>query len=190
MKPRAVFLDRDGTLNEDRGYISRTEDFVFLRGAKQAVKKLKENGFLVFIVSNQSGVGRGYFSSEAVEKIHKKLRFELLKEGAAVDAIYYCPHRPTSRCNCRKPSPTMVEAAASRFGVDLERSYFVGDKMSDVETGVACGCKTVLILPPSKELVIAEEDEADGIEPEFVARDLHEASEWIIEDSRGNGGAG
>lgn len=187
MKARAVFLDRDGTLNEDSGYVGRKEDFVFIRGAKQAVKKLKESGFLVFIVSNQSGVGRGYFSHDAVEEIHQKLRQELLKEGAAVDAIYYCPHSPSIRCGCRKPSPAMVEAAASRFDVDLERSYFVGDKMSDVETGLAAGLKTVLILPPSKEEFSFSEEENGDLEPEFIARNLGEASDWIIEDSTNEG---
>lgn len=184
MKARAVFLDRDGTLNEDLGYVGRKEDFVFIRGAKQAVKKLKDNGFLVFIVSNQSGVGRGYFTSAAVEEVHRKLREELLKDGVAVDAIYYCPHAPAAKCECRKPSPRMVEAAASSFDVDLERSYFVGDKMSDVQTGIAAGCKTVLILPPSKtDLPLLEEEEDGEVEPDLIARDLREASDWILEDS-------
>lgn len=176
MKNRAVFFDRDGTLNEDLGYVGRVEDLILFPDATKSIKLLNDKGFLVFVVSNQSGVGRGFFPQKAVEVLHEKMGEVFFKEGASIDGFYYCPHHPDKGCCCRKPSPQMVLAAAKTHDVSLKESYFVGDKISDVKTGLAAGCKTVLIA--------GDPQEVDFAKPQFVASNLSEATNWILKDSQ------
>jgi len=176
VKRRAVFFDRDGTLNQDLGYVGRVEDLILIPEAIQTVKELNENEFLVIVISNQSGVARGFFSQKNVEAIHQKIKEDFLKMGAAIDAFYYCPHHPDEGCCCRKPSPKMVVTAAKRFQIDLGRSYFVGDKLSDVKTGLAAGCKTVLLK--------SNNEPVEETTPQFQASNLTEAIRWILEDSQ------
>lgn len=150
---RAVFLDRDGTINEEREYLWRVEDFVFISGAPEAIRLLREAGFLVVVVTNQSGIGRGFYDEVALERLHAHMAAELAKSGAAVDATYFCPHHPRHgqgeyalKCACRKPLPGMLLAAASDLGIDLAGSYLVGDKLSDIQAGQAAGCRSLLVL--------------------------------------------
>lgn len=178
---RAVFLDRDGTINVDLGYLSKPNGLVFIRGAKEGVRLLKDKGFLVFIVTNQSGVGRGYFSQQALEAINERMLDEFSKEGVHIDGIYYCPHHPRDRCKCRKPQPKIVKDIAQKLHIDLEHSYFVGDKLIDIQTGKNAGCRTVLINADSSSLI---EEEDDWTTPDFVAKDLREAARWIIKNNR------
>ena len=148
---RAVFLDRDGTINVEKEYLYRIADFEFLSGAADAVRLLNEAGFLVVVVTNQSGVARGYYTEEDVENLHRHIDRELEKTGARVDAWLYCPHHPDGRgsyglpCNCRKPLPGMLKEAAQRYDIDLEASIMIGDKLADVSAGQAAGCRTVLV---------------------------------------------
>ena len=148
---RAVFLDRDGTINVEKEYLYRIVDFEFLSGAADAVRLLNEAGFLVVVVTNQSGVARGYYTEEDVENLHRHIDRELEKTGARVDAWLYCPHHPDGRgsyglpCNCRKPLPGMLKEAAQRYDIDLEASIMIGDKLADVSAGQAAGCRTVLV---------------------------------------------
>ena len=171
---KAVFLDRDGTINIDTGYVGDPDKLVIIEGAREAIKLLKDKGFLVFIVTNQSGVARGYFSVEQMQLVNKKILDELAHKQVCIDGIYYCPHHPDEECSCRKPKPLIVNSIAAEFAVELKRSYFVGDKMSDVHTGKNAGCRTVLIN---------SDDEVGSIEPDFVAKDLLEGSQWIVKDS-------
>lgn len=150
---RAVFLDRDGTLNHDPGYISKPESFVLLPGAIEALRLLNRAGYLVVVVTNQSGIARGYFTEEGLLAIHQKLRREVGAGGAQVDAIYHCPHHPTAgdgpltrACFCRKPAPGMIYRAALDLEIDVGRSFMVGDGTGDVEAGRRAGCRTVLVL--------------------------------------------
>lgn len=150
---RAVFLDRDGTINVEREYLFRPEDFHFVAGAPEAIRLFREAGFLVVVVTNQSGVGRGYYDEAAVEELHRHMDSELAMAGAAVDAYYYCPHHPTAgngiylmECTCRKPLPGMLHQAAADLKIDLARSWMVGDKLVDVEAGQRAGCMTALVL--------------------------------------------
>jgi D-glycero-D-manno-heptose 1,7-bisphosphate phosphatase len=150
---RAVFLDRDGTINIEKSYLHRPEEFEFVPGAPEAIRLLKEAGFLVVVVTNQSGVARGYYDEEAVHRLHRFMDGELAKIGASVDAYYLCPHHPLHgvagyrvECACRKPLPGMLLAAAEALGIDLTRSYIVGDKMADVAAGLAAGCRPLLVL--------------------------------------------
>ncbi|MDY0190521.1 MAG: D-glycero-beta-D-manno-heptose 1,7-bisphosphate 7-phosphatase [Desulfuromonas sp.] len=152
MRP-AVFLDRDGTINEERDYLFRCEDFRFIPGVPQAIKRLNDAGLLVVVVTNQSGVGRGYYSEKDVDCLHKFIQQQLCAIGAHIDAFYYCPHHPTKGlgqykrdCNCRKGKPGMLLQAAQEHCIDLGRSFIVGDKLADVEAGVAAGCAPLLVL--------------------------------------------
>lgn len=149
---RAVFLDRDGTINEEKGYLFRTEEFAFIPGAPEAIRLLKEAGFLIIVVTNQSGVGRGYYDEAAVDAIHRHLDGELAALGTGVDGYYFCPHHPEHgigryrvECECRKPLPGMLLQAAADHGIDLSRSYMIGDKLVDVTTGIKAGCRPLLI---------------------------------------------
>jgi D-glycero-D-manno-heptose 1,7-bisphosphate phosphatase len=132
---KAVFLDRDGTINVDRHYVYKLEDFEFLPGVPQAIKFLNDAGYKVIVVSNQSGIARGFYTAADVEKLHGYIDGELAKHGARIDAYYICPHHPdfTGECECRKPKTGLVERAVREFEIDVSLSYMVGDKESDEE---------------------------------------------------------
>ena len=149
---RAVFLDRDGTINEEKDYLHRPEDFAFLSGAPEAIRLLNEAGFSVVVITNQSGIGRGYYDEEALRRLHAHMHEELARYGAVVDACYFCPHHPEHgtgdyrrECSCRKPFPGMLHAAADELCLDLGASYVVGDKISDIEAGLNAGCRPLLV---------------------------------------------
>lgn len=148
---RAVFLDRDGTINIEKEYLYRAADFEFIPGAAEAIRLLNHAGILVVVVTNQSGVARGYYTEDDVENLHRHIDRELAHSGAHVDVWLYCPHHPTGRgsyalpCNCRKPLPGMLQEAAARYDIDLEGSTMIGDKRADIEAGIAAGCRTVLV---------------------------------------------
>jgi D-glycero-D-manno-heptose 1,7-bisphosphate phosphatase len=153
---KAVFLDRDGVINVEKGYVHRIEEFEILPGVPQAIRLLKESGFLVIVVTNQSGVARGYYSLETVHCLHRHLDTELAAFGTRVDAYYVCPHHPEHGigdlkvdCSCRKPMPGMLEQAAVDFGIDLSASYMIGDKLTDVAAGLAAGCRPVFLMTGS-----------------------------------------
>ncbi|AJE02857.1 D-glycero-beta-D-manno-heptose 1,7-bisphosphate 7-phosphatase [Geobacter pickeringii] len=149
---RAVFLDRDGTVNVEKAYLHQPEEFEFIPGAPEAIRLLKDDGFFVVVVTNQSGVARGYYDEEAVHRLHRFVDRELAAAGASIDAYYLCPHHPLHGvgpyrvdCACRKPLPGMILAAAAAHGIDLGRSWLVGDKAIDVEAGLAAGCRPILV---------------------------------------------
>ena len=136
---RAVFFDRDGTLNIDIAYLHRPEDFIWLEGAKEAIKYVNDHGYLAIIVTNQSGVARGYYPESDVQCVYDWMNAELQKMGAHLDALSYCPHHPhgyipayTRTCNCRKPATGLIDEAWARFQIDRSASYFVGDRDSDM----------------------------------------------------------
>ena len=149
---RAVFLDRDGTINVDHGYVFRAGDFEFIPGAPEAIRRLKDAGYLVIVVTNQAGIARGLYGEDEVHELHLHLDRELERYGAAIDAYYYCPHHPEigmepyrRECACRKPLPGMLLQAAADFPLDLGGSFLVGDKLSDIEAGLAAGCTAILV---------------------------------------------
>jgi len=148
---RAVFIDRDGTINEEKEYLYRTDEFAFIPGAPQAIRLLNEAGFLVIVVTNQSGVARGYYTEEDVQLLHRHIAAQLEPFGARVDGWYYCPHHPAGRgsyalpCRCRKPLPGMLLEAAGRFAIDLGSSIMIGDKLVDMQAGAAAGCRPILV---------------------------------------------
>lgn len=152
-KRRAVFLDRDGTINVDSGYLSRAEQFEFIPGIPGALGRLQSAGFLLVVVTNQSGVARGFFDLAVVEEIHQHMLGELSLAGVELAGIYVCPHHPdgisggeySRRCDCRKGQPGMLLQAAKDLHVDLSRSFMVGDKLSDLEAGYQSGCVSCLV---------------------------------------------
>lgn len=146
---RAVFLDRDGTLIEHEHYLRSPERVRLIVGAAEALRRLRALSFRLVVVTNQSGVARGYFDESAVERVHDRIRDLLAAEEASVDAFYYCPHGPTEEgwegCGCRKPAPGMMVRAAEDLGLDLKKSWMVGDSVCDIESGLNCGCRTILV---------------------------------------------
>jgi histidinol-phosphate phosphatase family protein len=176
----AVFLDRDGTIARDVHYCRRAEDFEILPTVPEAVRLLNSRGFRVVVVTNQSGIARGYFTEETLSLIHQKMRTELADCGARIDAIYFCPHHPDEKCGCRKPRPALLLRAARDMGIDLGLSYMVGDDPKDVGAGKAAGCKTVLVTTgPNPGNMGGETVLAD-----YVAGDLSQAAEWIVKDTQ------
>jgi histidinol-phosphate phosphatase family protein len=145
MNRKAVFIDRDDTIAKDVPYCRRPEDLELFDGIAESIKNLNNAGFLVIIITNQSGIARGYFTEETLNKIHEKLRRDLARNGARIDGIYYCPHHPENGCMCRKPKPGMILRAAEDFNIDLKQSYVIGDKPHDVELGEKVGCTVIQI---------------------------------------------
>jgi len=187
MPNRCVFLDRDGTINEEVNYLSHPEQLRLIAGAAEAIKSLKASGYKVVVVTNQAGVARGYFTEQAVREVHEALEQMLGEHGTAVDAIYYCPHHPAARvgvyrqdCNCRKPKPGMLEKAARELDIDLGSSFVVGDKISDLEAGHAVGCRNILVHTGYGQ-ESANEFAGAAWQPEYVADDLLEAARWILQ---------
>lgn len=149
---RAVFLDRDGTVNVEKEYLHRPEEFEFVSGTAEAIGILKGAGYLVVVVTNQSGVARGFYGEEDVELLHRHMDELLAVCGTSVDGYYYCPHHPEKGvgryridCDCRKPLPGMLLQAAADLGIDLADSWMIGDKLADVEAGIAAGCRPVMV---------------------------------------------
>lgn len=173
-----VFLDRDGTINEDVGYLSDPAGLIIIDGAGGAIKRLNDLDIKVIVVSNQSGVGRGYYTDKDVEAVNARL-FELLSlYGAHIDGIYYCSHQPDTDCDCRKPKMGLAIKAALDHEIDSDNCYVVGDKGSDVELARNLNAKGILVLTGKG----SDEFKKLSLKPEHVAKDLKEAVDWILED--------
>lgn len=185
----AVFLDRDGTINEEVGYLDDPAKVVLIPGSADAIRRLNEAGLWVVVTSNQSGVARGYFSEDAVRAVNKRLEQLLAAHGAKLDALFYCPHHAEKGlgpyrvdCDCRKPRPGMIQRATAQLPIDLGRSYVVGDKLTDVELGKSSGLRTVLLLTGFGKEELARLEQTHSPAPDFVAQNLATAVEWILSD--------
>ena len=189
MPPRAVFLDRDGTINVDPGYLNDPDKVVLYPGVGAGIKALREDkGFKIIVISNQSGISRGLITEKEVDDINNRIN-DLLKEfDTKIDAFYYCPYHPDyspeELCVCRKPSPYMVVKAAGDFQVNLKESYLIGDRFTDIECGINAGVKTVLIKNElSDEEINSLHNQVKS--PNFVANNFEEATNFIIRDYTG-----
>ena len=187
----AVLLDRDGTINEQMGYVNHLSRFHLLPGAARAIRGLNEAGLAVVVVTNQSGLARGYFPESLLEAVHAEMYRLLAQEGARLDGLYVCPHHPEAReerfrldCNCRKPRTGLLERAAAELGLDLGRSYMVGDRWSDLRCGAAVGATTVLVLTGYGRGDAAYVGPGQSVQPDHVAEDLEAAARWILDRTR------
>lgn len=191
MQP-AVFLDRDGTINEQMGYINHISRFVMLPRAAAAIRLLNERKIPVVVVSNQSGLARGYFPESLLKKVHARMNEELAGSGAHVDGIYYCPHHPEAKeerfrlaCDCRKPRAGLFLKAAAELGLDPARSYVVGDRWSDLKAAAAVRAKGVLVLTGYGRGDYEYIGPGQQVQPAYVAEDLYAAVQWILRDMAG-----
>jgi D-glycero-D-manno-heptose 1,7-bisphosphate phosphatase len=189
-KNAAVFLDRDGTINEEAGYLDSLDKLKIIPCAYEAIRLINESGMKAVVISNQSGVARGLLTEEFVEKTNNHLQIILREQGVYINNFYYCPHHPTEGeepyrqvCDCRKPAPGMLLAAARDLNIDLELSYMVGDRFLDMEAAKKAGVKGVLVKTGYGNDLL-QDDGPDKATPEnkpdFVAADILEAVKWIL----------
>ena len=182
MKKRAVFLDRDGTINIDPGYLGDVDLVELYPGVSEGISKLKEMNFLVVVISNQSGITRKLISHKDVEGVNKKINQLLKEKGTSIDDFFYCPYHPDfdskEKTECRKPSPTMVFEAAKKHNIDLSESFFVGDSTSDILCGINAGCETILIMNGKNQAEIFSLKKKNKT-PNFVADNFLEACSFI-----------
>jgi D-glycero-D-manno-heptose 1,7-bisphosphate phosphatase len=183
----AVFVDKDGTLVEDVPYNVDPRRIRLLPGAAEGLRMLQRAGFVLFVVSNQSGAARAYFRPEALTGVERQIRHLLDREGVRLEGFAWCPHHPEGavaelavRCDCRKPEPGLLRAAAGRHGIDLRRSWMVGDILDDVEAGHRAGCKAVLIAPGGETEWVVNPIRM----PDWIARDLTMAARGILRGGR------
>ena len=173
-KRKAIFIDRDGTLIEEVNFLSRIEDLRFFSFTEEAVRILKDNDYLLIVVTNQSGIGRGIYSEADMHSIHDEIQRRL---SGAIDAFYFCPHLPDAGCDCRKPSLGMIESGCADFDVDLTNSWMIGDKKLDVETGVNASLRTVMVLTGYGE----NDSRRLEQQPDVLAKNLLEAAKAIAD---------
>lgn len=184
---RAVFLDRDGTVNEEVGYLKDLSRLRLIAGAGAAIKRLNNAGYKVILVTNQSGVARGYFPESMVHEAHARLTNMLREEGAVLDGIYYCPHHPTAgnakytmACDCRKPGTGLIDVAAKDFDIDIKRSFMIGDKWSDVELAQRAGVHAILVMTGFALDDPGNKRPYHVLDPDYTASNISEAVDWII----------
>jgi D-glycero-D-manno-heptose 1,7-bisphosphate phosphatase len=182
MSRPAVFLDRDGTINEEMGYINHLSRLRLLPGVTEAIRLLNQAGLPVVVVTNQSGAARGYFAPALVEEVHRRLETELALRGAHLDGLYVCLHGPDDNCPCRKPKPALILTAALELDLDLPRSYLVGDRYKDLETAANAGVQGILVLTGYGRGEYEYLKGASPAEPAYVAEDLMDAVAWILAD--------
>jgi len=186
MRNHAIFLDRDGTINEEVHHLSHVDQLQLLPSVGEAIKQLNAASFKVVVITNQSVVARGIISQEELGDIHKTMKKQLKSQGAHVDAVYFCPHHPTAgvgafgiTCDCRKPQPGMLLQASADLNITLENSFMIGDTYNDLAAGHAAGCRTILVRTGYGTKT---ERQLDGrsFQPDYIASDLLEAAQWII----------
>ena len=184
---RAVFLDRDGTINEERGYMRCISQFMLLPRAAKAISLLNENDYLAVITSNQSGVARGYFPIELVNEVHEVMRQQLNSCNAFIDRIYFCPHHSegivpeyTMKCECRKPGTGLIRKAQSELDIDMKRSYVIGDRWLDIALAQNANLPGILVLTGYGREDLEYLKDHKEIQPAHVAKDLLEAVKWVL----------
>jgi len=180
----AVFLDRDGTITEEVGYLNHTSRFRMFPFVATAIRRLNEAGLPVLVVTNQSGVDRGYFPESLVHTVNELMTQQLAESGARIDAIYYCPHIPAENCNCRKPKTGMLDQAAQEHSLDLRRSFVVGDRYGDIALARNARARSVLVRTGYGEGELAWHAAKWPVQPDFVAQDLTQAADWILRQQK------
>lgn len=190
MSHHAIFLDRDGTINYDTGYVKNPDDIKILDGVSEGIRKLKRDfGFKIVVISNQAGVAKGLMTIEDVEIVNSRIDFLLKQEQAEIDKFYYCPYHPQfsseEEAKCRKPSPQMLLNAAEDMNLDLSRSYMVGDRESDIVCGLNAGVKSILLKSDIYDAELSALQNQNK-KPNFVAANFKEACDYILKDFGGS----
>lgn len=175
---KTVFIDRDGTINVNVEYLDTPDNFQMYPGVAEGIKKLQDAGFKILVVTNQSGIARGFFTEETLNKIHERMKNELSEKNASIDGLYYCPHHPDDNCDCRKPKTAMFEKAIKDHDVDVSQSFIIGDRMMDVEAGKKIGCKTILV--PERKKMVEIERKNSSVKPDYICDDFSSAVSWIL----------
>jgi len=190
MRP-AVFIDRDGTINEQRGYINHISRFALLPGVGEAISLLNKNNHIVVVTSNQSGVARGYFPIQLVKEIHEFMELKLTKNNAHVDGIYFCPHYPdgvvpeySRECSCRKPNVGLIKQAEVELDIDMETSYVIGDRLLDIEFAHNANLPGILVLTGYGKGELEYSMPHKNITPAYVADNLLCAVQWILKQDK------
>jgi histidinol-phosphate phosphatase family protein len=179
---KAVFIDRDGTLVKDVHYCRRPEDCNLLPTVGDGLHLLSRQEFKIIVITNQSGIARGYLTEEILGTIHAKLKSDVEKYGARVDAIYHCPHHPDDKCACRKPNTGLLDQALKDWNIDIKESYFIGDKILDVEAANRVGCKAILVPNSEPEIRLLKNQDNFPGKIDFLGTDFLSAASWVIND--------
>lgn len=179
---KVIFLDRDGVINRDPEYLKyqyvrKWKEFKFLPGAKRAIKKLTDAGYSIYIISNQAGISKKYFTMKALRTITRNMRKELAKSGGRITDVFYCPHKTEDNCGCRKPKAGLFKKALRRGGINFKDAFFIGDNIKDVQAGKAIGCRTLLVLSGKTKSRKSKDWPA---KPDFIRRDLSDAVELVL----------
>lgn len=184
---RAVFIDRDGTISEEVGYINHPSRFRLYPYSASAIKLLNNNGWLAVVITNQAGVARGYFSEDLITKVHEKMEEELKEQNARLDAIFYCAHHPTvgeppyrTDCDCRKPKPGLITRAAAELNIDFGQSWMIGDRYSDIELARNAGIRSAFVLSGYGRGEWEHQRASWANQPDLIAKDLFEAVKEIL----------
>jgi D-glycero-D-manno-heptose 1,7-bisphosphate phosphatase len=175
----AVFLDRDGTVSEEVGYMYDVSQYRVFPWTGPAIRRINAKGLYVILATNQSGIERGYFTEDMVHRVHRRLAEEIGRSGAQLDAAYFCPHHPDRCHDCRKPNPGMLLRARDEMGIDLKSSFMVGDRHTDIRTGKAAGTRTVLVMTGDGREERERNHDAE-IQPDYFADDLADAVDYIL----------
>ena len=189
---KVIFIDRDGVINRDPGgwtkysYVTKWGEFFFIDGSIEALKKLKEKGYRICLISNQGGISKGYFTQDNLDRLNKRMVSEIEKGGGKIDELYYCPHHDRDNCECRKPKTGLIEQALKKADIDFENTFIIGDSKRDIETGRKMGMKTIFVLSGKTP---ASEVPNWPIKPDCTRENLLEAVNWILKNERG-GNAG
>ncbi len=181
----AVFLDRDGTINEEVGYLSRLDHLRLFPSVSEAIRLINESGMKAVVITNQSGVARGFFTEAFVETVHERINEILQEKGARIDRFYFCPHHPVygngpykKACACRKPEPGLLFLASDEMDIDLTRSYVIGDMLKDIDAGKKVGAKGILVRTGYGQNITVTD------KPVYIAEDILDAVNWILKDRK------
>lgn len=189
---KTVFLDRDGVINRNppnRGYVKTWAEFAFIPNARRAIRELTESGYRIFVITNQSGIGRGLYTEETVEDIHRRMVIEITKAGGKIDDVYCCPHHPDAGCECRKPKPGMLKRAAQEHNINLSSAYLIGDFTTDISAGKRAGTSaTFLVLTGLGQesyhdyinAAYYRHQNREECRPDRIFTDLYTATRWLL----------
>jgi len=184
---KAIFMDRDGTISHEVGYINHVNRFSVMDFAGKAIQIINASEYLAIVVTNQAGVAHGYFTIDMVDTVHDKMKRQLAEDGATVDGIYFCPHHPRGLieeykgdCHCRKPNTGLLEKAQKDFDIDLTQSYMIGDKISDIELAKRVGAKGIMVMTGYGLGEYTYQQKQWKVQPDYIAENLFEAVKWII----------